>query len=479
MYKSTNGGDTWTPAATGLPPDPLISIFHLVGSTIYAAGSPFCYQTTDAGAHWESLGGLPRETMLAFGSHGATLLAGTIYDGIFSSADGGGTWTEASGGFRARDMVNFLADGAALYANGQGAFRTTDGGAAWERVTATLPDSLGPLSAVYADGATIFVQDGAAGGKLHRTTDGGAAWTQASSGLSAFSPVADILLSGGRLLAAASDVYVSSDNGDSWTVSIAGMGTFPTITRLTPAGGTIYASGNGVYRSTDNGDNWSPARAGIPNFYSVDAFAAAGADLFAGSKYAAAIYRSTNSGDSWTPVTSLPFGGACTSFLARGAALFAMSPNNGIFLSMDRGGTWSGVSGNLPDHTYLYSLAEIGGTLYAGCGAENGVWTRPLSDLTAIEDGPGFLPSGYVLSQNYPNPFNPATTVAFSVPAAGPALLTVVDLFGRVVATLVSGELRPGTYRAAWNAGTAPSGVYYFRLQLGGEVRTRAALLLK
>jgi len=92
-----------------------------------------------------------------------------------------------------------------------------------------------------------------------------------------------------------------------------------------------------------------------------------------------------------------------------------------------------------------------------------------------------------VLGQNYPNPFNPSTTIRFSVSHARMVELTVVDVLGRTVATLVRGTMEPGTYEAAWDASEHPSGMYIAVLRAaasaGGEennfLSTRKLLLQK
>jgi lysophospholipase L1-like esterase len=71
---------------------------------------------------------------------------------------------------------------------------------------------------------------------------------------------------------------------------------------------------------------------------------------------------------------------------------------------------------------------------------------------------------GYVLGQNYPNPFNPATNISFYIPSRSFVSLTVFDLLGREVATIVSEEMSTGTYSQEWNAVGFPSGVYFYRL---------------
>jgi chitinase len=74
------------------------------------------------------------------------------------------------------------------------------------------------------------------------------------------------------------------------------------------------------------------------------------------------------------------------------------------------------------------------------------------------------VPKDYRLSQNYPNPFNPNTTIAFSLPRAGRVNLTVLNLLGQEVATLVDGERQPGEHTVAFNGSQFPSGVYFYRL---------------
>ena len=85
----------------------------------------------------------------------------------------------------------------------------------------------------------------------------------------------------------------------------------------------------------------------------------------------------------------------------------------------------------------------------------------------------GMLPEAFTLEQNYPNPFNPSTRIAFSLPQAGHVKLTIYDVLGRVVRTLVSGELAAGTHLVTWkgtnDAGTrVASGIYLYTLEVNG-----------
>jgi len=93
------------------------------------------------------------------------------------------------------------------------------------------------------------------------------------------------------------------------------------------------------------------------------------------------------------------------------------------------------------------------------------------------------IPDRIVLDQNYPNPFNPSTTIAFSVPAAVMArqhvLLRIFDAMGREVATPVNEHLGPGEYSVRFAADNLASGVYVYRLTVGGMAITRRMMLMK
>ncbi|MCH7773331.1 MAG: DUF4331 family protein, partial [Bacteroidetes bacterium] len=89
------------------------------------------------------------------------------------------------------------------------------------------------------------------------------------------------------------------------------------------------------------------------------------------------------------------------------------------------------------------------------------------------------IPKGFILEQNYPNPFNPSTTISYHVAEEGHVVLKVFDSLGQEVSTLVNNDQSPGIYEINWNASALASGTYFYRLEIGNEVVTKKALLLK
>jgi len=85
----------------------------------------------------------------------------------------------------------------------------------------------------------------------------------------------------------------------------------------------------------------------------------------------------------------------------------------------------------------------------------------------------------YALAQNYPNPFNGNTNFSFSLPVASNVTLTVFDMLGREVATVVDGAMNAGTHTINWSAEGLASGVYMYTLTAGEFTQSNKLLYLK
>jgi hypothetical protein len=94
------------------------------------------------------------------------------------------------------------------------------------------------------------------------------------------------------------------------------------------------------------------------------------------------------------------------------------------------------------------------------------------------------LPLTYELNQNYPNPFNPVTHIQYRIASAEKVTLTVYNLMGERVVTLVDKKQSAGAYEVTWDARDArgipvSSGVYFYRIEAGDFTRTHKMLLMK
>ena len=112
-------------------------------------------------------------------------------------------------------------------------------------------------------------------------------------------------------------------------------------------------------------------------------------------------------------------------------------------------------------------------------------WAKLYELMNEGKDNTGIpIPSTPQIASNYPNPFNPSTTIAFSIPEPGAVKLTIYNLKGQQVKEILNGDLPKGHHKAIWDGKdshnrSVSSGIYFIRLESGGKVNTRKAMLMK
>ncbi len=99
--------------------------------------------------------------------------------------------------------------------------------------------------------------------------------------------------------------------------------------------------------------------------------------------------------------------------------------------------------------------------------------------LTDVENISSEMPTSYALSQNYPNPFNQTSIFKFQCSMKGHVNVSVYDITGREVRTLVNETLQPGTYEVRFDGSELNSGVYFVRMTAGEFTDTKRMVLLK
>ena len=112
-----------------------------------------------------------------------------------------------------------------------------------------------------------------------------------------------------------------------------------------------------------------------------------------------------------------------------------------------------------------------------------GDWqTLPLFTQAPVGVGGTGVPNGFALEQNYPNPFSMsaqgATTIRFSTPG-GPTRLQVYNIQGKLVKTLVDGQLSAGMHDIRFTPSSLPAGTYLYRLESASALETRSMVLMK
>jgi hypothetical protein len=124
---------------------------------------------------------------------------------------------------------------------------------------------------------------------------------------------------------------------------------------------------------------------------------------------------------------------------------------------------------NLNSVTHLKNHAEEMRSFYYG-GFD--------TTLVDVKDQSGGI-TGYILYQNYPNPFNPSTTIKYNLPSASFVSLTLYNVLGKEVRTMVKEFRQAGINEVEFNAGNLPSGIYFYELKAEGYSAVRKMIILK
>ena len=99
-------------------------------------------------------------------------------------------------------------------------------------------------------------------------------------------------------------------------------------------------------------------------------------------------------------------------------------------------------------------------------GTGTGLYGHFFDPQTGLDDGGEVrVPERFHLAQNYPNPFNPTTTIRYALPQSAQVSLTVYNIAGQKVATVLDKAQSAGDYTQSWQAGHLSSGVYFYRLE--------------
>jgi len=238
----------------------------------------------------------------------------------------------------------------------------------------------------------------------------------------------------------------------------------------------VTATYSGVYTSVDDGISWSRADLYFGGDSSPGGIAATDSTVLVGNPNGG-LYRSTNKGVDWETIAGV-VGDTyfrCLSFID--GTVVAPSVYGEIFVSTNKGDDWTEASEGLPA-VDVNSIAVYDSFVYLGTKS-NGVWRRPQGEFVPLAEDDEEEPIifTYALRQNYPNPFNGRTIISFEIGNPGFVELTVYDVLGQKLQTLLSGDLAAGLHEASLDGGRLSSGVYLYRLKAGDFVQTRKLVL--
>jgi hypothetical protein len=526
LYLLSNHNGVWTTESSGLPLWEVTS-FAINGGNLYAGGFSEAQKTggvmvyKSGGVAWysanqSSYAGLSDFHVTSFLLNNNVLTAGTRSGGVFQTVNFIPPWTNQSTSLSNLHINCLATNGSYMYAGtDDGVYRWNEAGGSWIKKNTGLVSANTNALLVSKPGRVNAATDGAG---MFWSTNQGTTWyarggvsdeenyitalaydstyfyqgtstgvyrfsasgTGSSSFMGGGTYVRALHVNGKNIFAATVDgVFLSTNKGTNWVAFNTGLGIYSgAVTCFAQNGTYLFAGtfGYGVYLSTNNGTSWAAVNTGFKksNYTWVSSLLSTGSAVFAALVNKGGIYRTTNNGTTWVPVSTGLTDTTVFALATDGTNLYAGTAG-GVFSSNDNGSSWrySGLAG-----ISVKALAIDGAGLYAGTNSL-GVWRLAIPGSTSISENIAEHPAQFRLSQNYPNPFNPSTLIEYSLPQSGAVLVTVHDLLGREVATLVNEFKEAGTHRVAFSATHASptvhpmsSGIYLYRIRAAGCMQT-------
>jgi photosystem II stability/assembly factor-like uncharacterized protein len=316
------------------------------GGAAYAGLNGLVYRTTNDGATWEPLSvdafSLPYFVALTVGTANPNLvLAGSDYNGIYRSTDGGAGWVPSTGD--PDEVTDLLATPFLSFATSpEGIFRSLDFGASFSPVSGLAARAIAyqPLS------GNLFIVVGNGGG-VFRSDLGGETWFPASIGLGAADlqtiavhpDSASVLYVGGP-----SGLFKTTNQGQSWSPVPAFSFTWVFDIAIDPTNGArvhVASFDAGIFRSTNGGGTWEQENAGLGDLRARELAVKPGASgsLLCGT-FARAVYGSTNGGQAWAERST-----GISEFYAEAIAVHGAQQiwtgGSGIALTTNSGADWT------------------------------------------------------------------------------------------------------------------------------------------
>lgn len=336
------------------------------GSYFYAGTMGGVFVTSDNGISWTPVnnGIIPYE-IYAMTAAGQFVFAGTKH-GVFRTSNNGQSWSQVNNGFTAHsDVFAMVASNNIVYAGiwGQGVGVSTDFGNTWIIRYNGLANNY--INDIEVLGSTVYAGTEAG---IYKSTDNGGNWIFTTTGIQSYS-IRKLAVSGSSIFAASygGGVFVSTDNGNNWSEVNNGLGSTYTSS-IAAVGSVIFTSSDGMYKSTNNGANWVLANNGLFDMYTNYPLGVNGNTVFTGTFFQG-IYRSLDYGGTWSRASSglkasLMNPGAIESL---GSTIYAGAYYQGFFVSQNNGDSWTNVYPTLN----VYSFAASGNYRFAGSAGTN------------------------------------------------------------------------------------------------------------
>lgn len=317
-----------------------------------------------------------------------------------------------------------------------------------------------------------------------KTSDGGYNWVTLISGSTA--SLGNIFFydeNTGWVSNSSNLLYITTNGSSFYTTTLpTNIGSNKPIYFTNQNTGYFIGSNRYLYKSTNKGFNW--VQWGLPDMYMAnytftDSLTGYISGYAGSSSVPGLIKKTTNGGANWTEIlrdtaSSIPkmsFVNSYTGYAVAGSKKLYRTTNGGLNWSMQ-----------IPDTSSLASIIGIHfinaytGWLVGNYGA---VLYTSNGGSTFAEEPVASVPDKFRLGQNYPNPFNSSSKFKFETGRLGNVKISVYDIQGREVQTILNKKLIPGIYEVNFDDSGLNSGVYFYRMSAGNYSETKKMIIVK
>ena len=354
IFRSTDLGNSWTPANTGLPDffgDGLFAAVYAQKRKMLYAGSGELYASADGGDTWHHVPTLQKGVSVSgIVTIGARVYISTFGDGVWYSDDAD-SWMPMNEGLGNQLIRGLSKIGTTLVAGTEdGAFRKRFRENSWTSINAGFvpkPMDMAPINkARLESGDTPLPPQ-----------------SPAAIRVDAFAAMEDLLYIG-VYLGGNDGLFRSDDEGDSWT-RVTAKEMVHTVEALAAFGTTLYAStyGGGVFRSEDSGDSWTVVNDGLTN-WTVSALLAVSEDTILVGTLDGGVFRTTDGGNSWVEANTGLTNTSVSELTVIGKTICAGIGHRLVY-SINSGESWQPVQiPSMPISYHFAALSEVDGKLY-------------------------------------------------------------------------------------------------------------------
>ena len=232
-----------------------------------------------------------------------------------------------------------------------------------------------------------------------------------------------------------------------------------------------------ILNTTNGGTNWSAQNGGVINSLNSVFFTDDNTGWAVGQS--GIIINTTNGGNNWSAQNSGNNLNILSVYFTNNNTGWVVDQgysSSNMFKTTNGGKEWTnqfiGTSNSL--NSVFFTNGNTGWIV-----GNNGTILKSNSVITSNQILSAEIPEQFSLSQNFPNPFNPSTKITYSLKSSVPVKLSIYDMLGRNIITLVNDVQGPGTYQVEFNGANFSSGVYLYRLEAGEFIETKSMLMVK